>query len=94
MVRESVTSLLRTDFHCGACVNPVSRAHIICLCTNSSKPMFDGKRLAPGTHINGVGSYRPDMQELDETTVRRSNIVLDCKGGIELPLVPCVRLIN
>ena len=39
--------------------------------------MFAGRDLSPGTHVTGVGSYAPHMQEVDEETVRRSKIVVD-----------------
>ena len=41
--------------------------------------MFDGKEINPGTHITGVGSYTPQMQEVDEITVRRARIVVDSR---------------
>lgn len=55
----------------------VEGADIIIAATTSTTPVFDGHYLAPGTHITGVGSYAPHMQEVDETTVQRSKIVVD-----------------
>jgi len=52
-------------------------AGIVVAATTSTTPVFDGSRLAVGAHVNAVGSYRPDMQEVDETTVRRARIVVD-----------------
>lgn len=52
-------------------------ADIICVATTSTSPVFDGSQLKAGTHINGVGSYRLDMQELDEITMQKSLIVVD-----------------
>jgi alanine dehydrogenase len=52
-------------------------ADIICAATSSTTPVFDGSQLKAGTHINGVGSYRLDMQELDEITMQKSLIVVD-----------------
>ncbi|HEX9795604.1 MAG TPA: hypothetical protein VGA52_01310, partial [Anaerolineales bacterium] len=40
-------------------------------------PVFDGRDLSPGTHITGVGSYTPHMQEVDEITVQQAKIVVD-----------------
>ncbi len=41
-------------------------------------PVFDGKLLEPGTHVNAMGSNSLLKAELDETTVRRaSRIVVD-----------------
>lgn len=71
----------------------VSRADIIVTATNSSKPIFNGKYLKPGVHINAIGSYSHSMQELDETTVQSAKIVVDNReaalkeaGDIVVPL--------
>jgi ornithine cyclodeaminase/alanine dehydrogenase len=40
------------------------RADIICTATPSDKPLFTTESLKPGVHINAVGSYNPQMQEL------------------------------
>ncbi len=42
---------------------------------------FDGHDVKPGTHINAVGAYTPEMRELDDVTLRRSRIVLDTYEG-------------
>ncbi|GJM40073.1 MAG: ornithine cyclodeaminase [Ardenticatenaceae bacterium] len=55
----------------------VRGADIICAATSSSQPVFSGKDIAPGTHINGVGSYTPAMQEVDAETVQRALVVVD-----------------
>jgi ornithine cyclodeaminase/alanine dehydrogenase-like protein (mu-crystallin family) len=55
----------------------VARAEIICAATTSATPLFDGEWLTPGTHINAIGSFRPDVTELDAATVIRSFAVVD-----------------
>nr|WP_309101489.1 NAD(P)-binding domain-containing protein [Fredinandcohnia onubensis] len=62
----------------------VSKADIVICATRSDTPVFSGKSLQPGTHINGVGSYLPHMQEVDEETVLRcSKIVADTIEGVK-----------
>ncbi|KKB41468.1 ornithine cyclodeaminase family protein [Bacillus thermotolerans] len=62
----------------------VHEAHIICCATRSNEPVFNGKDLQPGTHINGVGSYLPHMREVDHATVlRASKIVADDLAGVK-----------
>jgi ornithine cyclodeaminase len=51
-------------------------AHILCTCTTSRKPVLDGDDLPPGCHINAMGSYKLDMQELDEKTVDRADRIV------------------
>jgi len=50
---------------------------IICTATPSTKPLFSHSDLKPGVHINAVGSFRPDMQELDPEIFRDSLVFLD-----------------
>lgn len=52
-------------------------ADIICTATTSAVPVFADRHLKPGAHINGVGSYRPDLQEVPAETVRRAKVVVD-----------------
>ena len=58
----------------------VPNADIICTCTTSSTPLFDGEGLKPHAHVNAVGSYRPDARELDDATMRRAaQVVVELK---------------
>lgn len=60
----------------------VKAADIVCAATTSNVPVFDGRDLQPGTHINGVGSFTPEMQEIDITTIRRSLVVVDARESV------------
>ncbi len=51
----------------------VSRSDIISTCTPSLTPVFNGESLKKGTHVNGIGCYTPQMQELDEITVTNAD---------------------
>lgn len=42
----------------------VRGADVICCATTSRQPVFDPADLSPGTHINGVGSFTPEMREV------------------------------
>jgi ornithine cyclodeaminase/alanine dehydrogenase-like protein (mu-crystallin family) len=59
----------------------VADADVIIAATTSKTPVFDGHDLQPGTHITGVGSYSHDMQEIDETSVRRARVVVDSRAA-------------
>lgn len=54
----------------------VKNADIISTCTPSRRPVFDGTLLRPGTHVNAIGSFTPEMQEIDATTVKRAAKVI------------------
>ncbi len=55
----------------------VAGAAIVCAATTSSTPVFEGGYLAPGTHVNGVGSFTLEMREIDAATVGRARIFVD-----------------
>lgn len=54
---------------------------VICTCTTSPTPVFDGRLLRPGTHLNLVGAFQPETREADDETMRRSRIVVDTYEG-------------
>ncbi len=57
----------------------VTTADLICTCTTSATPVFDGALLPEGVHVNAVGAYRPDMQEIDAVTVATSAVVVESR---------------
>ena len=52
---------------------------IICTATNSESPLFYKKHLKKGTHINAIGSFKPEMQELDPAIINSSRVYFDDK---------------
>ncbi|MCU5746667.1 ornithine cyclodeaminase family protein [Staphylococcus sp. SQ8-PEA] len=55
----------------------MDNSDIVITATNSSQPVFKGQ-LAPGTHLNAVGSFKPDMQELpSESVVNADKVVVE-----------------
>ena len=55
---------------------------IICTATVSSTPVFDDADIAPGVHINAIGSYKPEVQEIPEKTVLRSLLIVDHRESV------------
>lgn len=55
----------------------VKASQVICAATTSKNPVFDGQDLQPGTHVNAVGAFRPDMCELDPEVLRQSLVYVD-----------------
>ena len=55
----------------------VKTADIVCTVTASPTPIVKGDWIAPGTHVNIVGSSIPSMREVDDTMVSRSAIWVD-----------------
>jgi alanine dehydrogenase len=58
-----------------------SQADLICTCTSSPAPLFDGAIIKAGTHINAVGAFTPETRELDTETVSRSRVIIDAESA-------------
>lgn len=54
-------------------------ADIICLATTARQPVFEAEWIKPGTHISGVGSFTPEMQETHPEFVKQARVVADMK---------------
>ncbi len=52
-------------------------ASVVCCATTSRTPVFDDGHLAPGAHVNGVGSWKPEAAEIPVETVLRARVVVD-----------------
>ncbi len=55
----------------------VRDADVICTSTTSRTPVFADSDVQPGTHINAIGAFTPEMQELPPELVTRATIVVD-----------------
>jgi ornithine cyclodeaminase/alanine dehydrogenase-like protein (mu-crystallin family) len=52
-------------------------AEIVCTCTSAREPIVRREWLAPGAHVNAVGSSIPSARELDAETVAAATIFVD-----------------
>ncbi len=59
----------------------VEDAEIICAATTSRSPVFEERFVRDGAHINGVGSFTAEMQEIDVDTVARSRVFVDSQAS-------------
>lgn len=55
----------------------LEHADVICTATTATTPVFHDADLQAGTHVNAVGAYTPQMQELPAATVQRAKLVID-----------------
>lgn len=63
----------------------VDQSDILITITNSSRPVFEGGRIRPGTHINAAGGNSLARRELDEACLRRcGTIVVDSRDQARL----------
>ncbi|HEY5691276.1 MAG TPA: hypothetical protein VIS49_07465, partial [Cyclobacteriaceae bacterium] len=59
-------------------------ADIICTATTATKPLFNLNQIKPGVHINGIGSFKPDMHEIDSAIIKESLLIVDQQESVLL----------
>ena len=59
----------------------VPEADIISCVTMSDEPLIKGSLLKPGSHLDLVGSYLPNMRETDDDAMRRGSVYTCCDRG-------------
>ena len=61
--------------------NAVRAADIVSTGTLSREPLVRGAWLKPGTHLDLVGAFLPDMRESDDEAVRKATVFVDTREG-------------
>ncbi len=54
-----------------------AESEVICTCTTSPTPLFDGSLLHPGAHLNLIGAFQPHTREADSITIQRARVFVD-----------------
>jgi alanine dehydrogenase len=70
----------------------VSEADIIVTATGAREPVLNGIWVAPGTHINAIGSNRVESRELDDEVIVRSSFI--CVDSLEQARIEAGDLIS
>lgn len=55
----------------------VAAADVVSCATPATDPLFHAAAVRPGTHVNAVGAFTPEMVELPADLVRRAYVVVD-----------------
>lgn len=55
------------------------QADIISSATVSVEPIIQGDWLKPGTHLDLIGAFRPDMREADDKAMQVSRVFVDSR---------------
>lgn len=58
----------------------VRRADVVVTTTMATSPIIRGDWLQPGTHLDLIGAYRPDMREADDACFRRARVFVDARA--------------
>jgi ornithine cyclodeaminase len=59
----------------------LTAADIVSSATISTSPLVKGALLKPGTHVDLVGGFTPDMRESDDDAISRAAIYVDTRAG-------------
>ena len=86
---EAAQNLARELSQAGFDANAVSdlegavrSADIVSCATLSKQPLVRGAWLRPGTHLDLIGSFAPDMRESDDEAVRRARVYVDTEEAL------------
>lgn len=60
--------------------NVLQECDVICTATNAEAPLFLKEDLKEGVHINAIGSFKPNMQEIDPLILQQAKIYVDQKA--------------
>jgi ornithine cyclodeaminase/alanine dehydrogenase-like protein (mu-crystallin family) len=58
-----------------------AESEVLCACTSSATPVFDGNDLRPGTHVNLTGAFQPQTREADSRAIQRGRLAVDAYGA-------------
>ena len=62
---------------CESVEEALADADVVCTCTSAREPIVRREWLAPGTHVNAVGSSVPAARELDARVVADASLFVD-----------------
>jgi len=69
-------------------------ADIVCTCTPATEPLFEDGALAPGAHVNAVGSYQASMCELPAGLLSEALLVVETEEAALAEAGEIVRAID
>ena len=82
---EKVASALRAEGlpanAAGDLEAELGEADIVSSATISTTPLVKGALLKPGTHVDLVGGFTPEMRESDDDAISRARVYVDTRAG-------------
>jgi ornithine cyclodeaminase len=67
---------------CPSLDEALSGADVVCTLTASRTPLFGASAIAPGTHVNLVGSSTADAREVESDLVQAGRLFVDLRAGV------------
>src|SRR4029079_18468740 len=78
LARDGLEVSVATDLE-----KAMGAADIISCATTSTEPILRGEWLRPGTHVDLVGAFTPQMRETDRHVITRARVYVDTREGAE-----------
>ncbi len=66
---------------CGDLAAGLALADIVTCATTAREPIVRGALVRPGTHVDLVGAFTPEMRESDDALVQRAEVFVDTFAG-------------
>ena len=60
----------------------LAQSDVVCTATTAHEPVFADRDIRPGTHINAIGAFTPEMHEIPPETVARARVVVDAVDAV------------
>lgn len=76
LARQGLPASVCDDLEAG-----VRNSDIVTCATTSTVPLVRGAWLQPGTHLDLVGGFKPDMREADDAAMQMARICVDTYAG-------------
>lgn len=74
MRKEGYPVTMATDL-----ADAAGRADIIATATMAREPILRGEWIRPGTHVDLIGAFKPDMREADDELMRKARLFVDSR---------------
>jgi len=81
-LKTEMEEKLNISIHIEKNLENLKQVDIICTATNSENPLFSQKDISKGVHINAIGSYKPNMQELDPLIIKAGKLFVDSRQSV------------
>lgn len=59
----------------------LAAADIVTCATTAREPVVRGARVTPGTHVDLVGAFTPEMRESDDALIAKASVFVDTRAG-------------
>ena len=78
LTERGIPSLAVTDLRSAA-----GRADVVSSATLATEPVLRGDWLAPGAHVDLIGSFTPQMREADDTVFSNASLFIDTAEALQ-----------